>query len=155
LTCYLRKQNQPENDVREFIQVFRKNSKRFYNLRKLSIKAPYATIEGDMIRDLMHAKSTYTHLDLDMFTFHSPVQDMWVSPLIKLEDVTVTFNDGVGFPLAGSELLKGVECHLPHLRDLWIYNESPHKPTVKISQRFRWGTNVYKKGIILRYRNGY
>lgn len=117
-----------EDNVREVIKEFAMTSKGYYNLRRLKINAPYAVLEGSDIADLMSIPSTFTDLELDLFAFHTPQEDMWKA-CTRLQNIRITFHDGIGFPDAASQLLKGIET-CKNLESVRLHNESPHMPRV-------------------------
>lgn len=124
-----------EYDVRCFIEAFAVKSKAYYNLRRLQINAPFAVLEGRDIENIMNIPSTFTDLELNIFAFHSPKDDMWKGNA-RLQSVGLKFYDGIAFPNSASELLGGI-MHHKKIREIRLRNESPHMPTLHIDTSLR------------------
>lgn len=133
-----------EKFIAKFIKDFRGVSDKYYNLRKLSIYAPFCIFDGTMIRDIVDAKSSYNDLSLNIFSFHSPVPNMWNFNR-TLEKLSITMSDGIAYPNAGTDLLS---TDLTSIRSIDMINNSPYKPALKVSDESKlcythgWGSNT-------------
>lgn len=133
--------------VQEFAGAFRKDSSRYYNLRRLTMYASYEIMDGALLKEILSAPSPCTELNLNICAFHTPIEDMWVSG-VAIQKLDITFNDGVAFPNSGTDILKGMDKNKA-LQEIIIRNASPHKPTVnvhhsmrrKVNQRLSSGVN--------------
>lgn len=125
-----------EEYVDNFLEDFRKVGSRFYNLQEISIKAPFAIYTGDMVKKLVNTKGTFTRVDLTMFGFHSPTNDMWVpeNDSSEVKHVSLTFTDGIAYPNSASNILLSV-CKHPYIKDIDVCNNSPHMPTVIVNKK--------------------
>lgn len=140
-----------EAAVAEFVDEFQKESDRYYNLKQLAIYAPYAIIDGNLIEKIMSSQSTLTDLDLNVFGFHTPVKDMWTptgTGGVALNRLDVTFNDGVAYSNAGTDLLAGLERNKDISR-ITIENKSPHIPVVRLSKELKYKM-YYTSGVKLK-----
>ena len=143
-------QNQ-ELELIEFIEAFKTESMQYYNLKTLCIHAPYSVIDGDIIATLLDTKSTLTSLQLNVFGFHTPKENMWIPTNndMKLTHLDITLQDGYAFPKSGTELLRGLE-RSKNIQEVRLYNESPHFPVVKLSRKLR-NKMYYTSGVKLQY----
>lgn len=133
-----------------FIDEFQKESMRYYNLKTLYIYAPYAIIDGSTIQKLLSTKTTLTALDLNIFAFHTPTENMWVPTSgITLKEVKVNFQDGIAYPAAGTDFFTGMENN-NNISEIIIYNYSPHNPVVNLSHKLR-GKVRYDLGVDIKY----
>lgn len=125
-----------EEVVYRFVDEFQKVSKNFINLKTLCIYSPYATYDGGLIKLIMNTPSTFTNLELDVFGFHSPQDDMWLSSSVDLKNIDVTFRDGIAFPKSGTDMFNGIsKAH--KLDSVKISNESPYTPTMSLHSKLR------------------
>jgi hypothetical protein len=139
-----------EDVVIDLIKTFKKESSKYYNLKTLYINAPYAIINGNTILDIMSAQSTLTQLYIDICSFHTPMENMWIPTNgIKLRELNVKFSDGAAFPFAGTHILKDLENN-PDIDEISITNQSPHTPFVNISRKLR-GKVRYSNGVMIKY----
>jgi len=142
--------NNVEDVVADLVNAFKKESSKYYNLKTLHITAPYAIIDGNIITDILSAQSTLRQLNLDICSFHSPVENMWIPTNgIKLRELNVTFSDGAAYPFAGTHVFKGIE-HNPDIDEISITNQSPHNPIIQISRQMR-GKVRYSRGVMIKY----
>lgn len=119
--------NQDDKIFRKFIEDFKKVGNKYYNLNEITIFAPTAIVSGQMLKELFEIPSVYTKLSLDIFSFHSPITGIWTHIPNNIEDVKITFSDGIAYPYSGSDILSCFD-DVKSLKKLSIKNNSPHRP---------------------------
>ncbi len=118
-----------EQDITRITDALHVTLPKYINLRKLSIYAPYAALDGTHIQALMNMDSPFNELELIMWTFHTPSSHMWTGR--SLRNLEIEVNDGVAFPYAVQDLLIGLKEFQEHsLNELYITNNTPHRVVV-------------------------
>lgn len=134
---YLTDPRHNENHLDTFIQDLSRVSTRYYNLKSVHVIAPYAIMNGGMIEHIVNMNGTFSEIYLDVFGFHSPIQDMWIPITQKhvcLKKIRVTFGDGLAYPNSATEILQGLETY-QYIKDIQLINDSPHDPVVNIKNK--------------------
>lgn len=139
LRCNFKNPQCKENYMDEFLEDFSAASSKFYNLKVLDLRVPYVILDGYMLQTILRNSSTMTDLDLEVFAFHTPLENTW--QYSKLKKLHVTFSDGIAFPNSGSDMLSCIE-YAPNLKELWIENNSPHVPPLKVHRKIKNKTLV-------------
>lgn len=118
-----------EQDISRVTDELAATLPKYMNLRKLSIYAPYAALDGTHVQALMNMDSPFNELELIMWTFHTPSPHMWTGR--SLRNLELEVNDGVAFPYAVQDLLVGLKEFQEHsLNELYITNNTPHRVVV-------------------------
>jgi hypothetical protein len=125
LTVRLDDPKYTEKDVDVFLEEFVDACPLYINLKQLHLDAPYAALKGNTIGNLMQIESCHTELRLDIWTFHSPIDDQWKGHI--LHKVRVALNDGIAFPHAFPHILTGLAKHQSYLKYVHLKNQSPHR----------------------------
>lgn len=115
-----------ERDIEKMMSELEQTNTQFINLRKMAIKSPYAAYDANIIKSILTINGPYNELDMELWTFHSPIHDMWESEK-QLVSLSITFNDGIAFPNAMSDILTGLATSQPTLKELQLINNTPHK----------------------------
>lgn len=127
----------PNEDVAEFLKALKQHSKKYYNLKKLVILAPYTIFDGGMLSTMLSIPSCLTEIDLSIFAFHTPKDTMWIpTGGMTLHKLELHFDDGIAFPWSGSDMLYGIE-HNNDIQSIKLYNHSPHNPIVEVDRKLR------------------
>ncbi len=101
----------------------------YKNLRKLSISAPYAALDGTHVQSLIDLECPYNELDLAVWAFHTPLPRMWKGR--KLKSLEISVCDGVAFHNSINHMLCGLkQGQEGNLRHLSVVNETPHHITI-------------------------
>lgn len=125
-----------ETSIFDFITQFKHCSFTYANLRKLKLIAPYATLNGRIVSELMSVSSCLNELELDVWSFNNPMPNQWHSDTINLKVLEITLADGIAYKNAFNEILDGLETSQSSLSKVVLQNNSPHP--VKIKSEFKF-----------------
>jgi len=111
--------------IQTFVQELQPISFSYTNMRKLSIKAPYAIMDATIMKSIMNLEAPFDSVELEFFAFVGPQNDQWLR-VKPLKEVSLTVNDGVGYKNSLNDALAGLCHHHPNLKTLKINNRTPH-----------------------------
>lgn len=113
-----------EKELSKIILDMSKALVSYKNLRKITVRAPYAAMDGSQVQRIMELDAPFNELSIDVWAFHTPQQHMWTAR--KLKSLEITISDGVAFPNSINHMLCGLKHDQENMHHLSVLNDTPH-----------------------------
>lgn len=132
LVVHIDKPDVLETDFQQVVVQLAATLPRYLNLRSLHIKAPFAALDGELLKNIVSINAPFDELELDIWAFYSPCSTMWDGvKRRRLNKLSLTLNDGMAFPSSCTDMLSGLrQAQDRDMEFCRITNATPHPVSI-------------------------